>query len=51
MLAFFGAGSFAGVTIGGRTAGAHPAALVVTGMTALAAGRTALTLTAGTRRR
>ncbi|MEU8802270.1 Cmx/CmrA family chloramphenicol efflux MFS transporter [Spirillospora sp. NPDC048819] len=47
VLALFGAGSFAGVTIGGRIADAHPAALIATGMTALAAGWAALALTAG----
>ncbi|TDC90924.1 Cmx/CmrA family chloramphenicol efflux MFS transporter [Actinomadura sp. 7K507] len=47
LLALFGAGSFAGVTIGGRIADAHPAALITTGMTALAAGWAVLALTAG----
>ncbi|GAA0214184.1 MFS transporter [Actinomadura nitritigenes] len=47
LLALFGLGSFAGVTIGGRVADAHPGALVAAGMTALAAGWTVLALTAG----
>ncbi|KAB2375392.1 Cmx/CmrA family chloramphenicol efflux MFS transporter [Actinomadura montaniterrae] len=47
LLALFGLGSFAGVTIGGRVADAHPRTLIVAGMAALAAGWTALALTAG----
>ncbi|QKG20501.1 Cmx/CmrA family chloramphenicol efflux MFS transporter [Actinomadura verrucosospora] len=47
LLALFGLGSFAGVTLGGRIADAHPSALIAGGMTALAAGWAALALTAG----
>ena len=47
LLALFGVGSFTGVAIGGRIADAHPAALITTGMTALAAGWAVLALTAG----
>ncbi|GAA2155294.1 Cmx/CmrA family chloramphenicol efflux MFS transporter [Actinomadura napierensis] len=47
LLALFGLGSFAGVTIGGRIADTHPRILTIAGMTALAAGWTALALTAG----
>lgn len=47
LLALFGAGSFAGVTIGGRIADRRPAALIAAGMTSLAAGWAALALTAG----
>ncbi|WP_433462382.1 Cmx/CmrA family chloramphenicol efflux MFS transporter [Spirillospora sp. CA-128828] len=47
LLALFGAGSFAGVTIGGRIADTHPAALIAAGMSSLAAGWTVLALSAG----
>jgi MFS transporter, DHA1 family, chloramphenicol resistance protein len=47
LLALFGAGSFVGVSIGGRIADAHPAALIATGMTSLAAGWALLALAAG----
>ncbi|GGT94281.1 Cmx/CmrA family chloramphenicol efflux MFS transporter [Actinomadura citrea] len=47
LLALFGAGSLAGVTIGGRIADAHPAALIAAGMTSLTAGWAVLALTAG----
>lgn len=46
-LALFGAGAFAGVTVAGRYADAHPVAVVATGMGALTAGWSALALTAG----
>ncbi|MEU4920894.1 Cmx/CmrA family chloramphenicol efflux MFS transporter [Streptomyces parvus] len=46
-LALFGAGAFAGVTVAGRFADAHPVAVVATGMAALTAGWSALALTAG----
>ncbi|MDL4820800.1 Cmx/CmrA family chloramphenicol efflux MFS transporter [Actinomadura opuntiae] len=47
LLALFGLGSFAGVTLGGRIADAHPRVLTIAGMAALGAGWTALALTAG----
>ncbi|MFB4295501.1 Cmx/CmrA family chloramphenicol efflux MFS transporter [Actinomadura sp. NTSP31] len=47
LLALFGLGSFTGVTLGGRIADAHPRTLTIAGMTTLAAGWTALALTAG----
>ncbi|MYQ39892.1 MFS transporter, DHA1 family, chloramphenicol resistance protein [Streptomyces sp. LamerLS-316] len=47
VLALFGVGSFAGVTLAGRLADARPDAVVGFGMTALAAGWAALALTAG----
>ncbi|MFG2768502.1 Cmx/CmrA family chloramphenicol efflux MFS transporter [Streptomyces rubiginosohelvolus] len=46
-LALFGAGAFAGVTVAGRYADAHPVAVVATGMGALTVGWSALALTAG----
>ncbi|MFE2500732.1 Cmx/CmrA family chloramphenicol efflux MFS transporter [Streptomyces rubiginosohelvolus] len=46
-LALFGAGAFAGVTVAGRYADAHPVAVVATGMSALTVGWAALALTAG----
>ncbi|MFJ5863391.1 Cmx/CmrA family chloramphenicol efflux MFS transporter [Streptomyces parvus] len=46
-LALFGAGAFAGVTVAGRFADAHPVAVVATGMAALTVGWSALALTAG----
>ncbi|MGW6649774.1 chemotaxis protein [Streptomyces sp. CB02130] len=46
-LALFGAGAFAGVTVAGRYADAHPVAVVATGMAALTVGWSALALTAG----
>ncbi len=46
-LALFGAGAFAGVTVAGRYADAHPVAVVATGMSALTAGWSLLALTAG----
>ncbi|MFF2168868.1 Cmx/CmrA family chloramphenicol efflux MFS transporter [[Kitasatospora] papulosa] len=46
VLALFGVGSFAGVTLAGRLADARPAAVAGIGMTALAAGWAALALTA-----
>ncbi|MEV7460720.1 Cmx/CmrA family chloramphenicol efflux MFS transporter [Streptomyces rubiginosohelvolus] len=46
-LALFGAGAFAGVTLAGRYADAHPVAVVATGMAALTVGWSALALTAG----
>jgi len=46
VLALFGAGSFAGVTLAGRLADARPDAVVGLGMTALALGWAALALTA-----
>ncbi|ESU48972.1 major facilitator superfamily permease [Streptomyces sp. HCCB10043] len=46
-LALFGAGAFAGVTVAGRVADAHPVAVVATGMAALTVGWSALALTAG----
>ncbi|MEU6627762.1 Cmx/CmrA family chloramphenicol efflux MFS transporter [Streptomyces parvus] len=46
-LALFGAGAFAGVTVAGRFADAHPVAVVATGLVALTAGWSALALTAG----
>ncbi|MFD6200356.1 Cmx/CmrA family chloramphenicol efflux MFS transporter [Streptomyces rubiginosohelvolus] len=46
-LALFGAGAFAGVTVAGRYADAHPVAVVATGMSALTVGWSALALTAG----
>ncbi|MEU2676938.1 Cmx/CmrA family chloramphenicol efflux MFS transporter [Streptomyces sp. NPDC007107] len=47
VLALFGVGSFAGVTLAGRLADARPDAVIGLGMTALAAGWAALALTAG----
>ncbi|MEV5828495.1 Cmx/CmrA family chloramphenicol efflux MFS transporter [Spirillospora sp. NPDC052242] len=47
VLALFGAGAFADVALGGRAADAHPTAVVLTGAGGLAAGWTALALTAG----
>lgn len=47
VLALFGVGSFAGVTLAGRIADARPGAVVAVGMVALAAGWAALALTAG----
>ncbi|NJP89631.1 MFS transporter [Nonomuraea sp. FMUSA5-5] len=47
MLALFGAGSFAGVTIGGRIADRRPVPLLVVGGLALAAGWAAFALAAG----
>ncbi|MFI7326287.1 Cmx/CmrA family chloramphenicol efflux MFS transporter [Streptomyces rubiginosohelvolus] len=46
-LALFGAGAFAGVTVAGRYADAHPVAVVATGMGALTTGWSVLALTAG----
>ncbi|MFF1460799.1 Cmx/CmrA family chloramphenicol efflux MFS transporter [Streptomyces sp. NPDC058330] len=46
VLALFGAGSFAGVTLAGRLADTHPRAVVGLGMAALTAGWAALALTA-----
>ncbi|WP_203185827.1 Cmx/CmrA family chloramphenicol efflux MFS transporter [Streptomyces pratensis] len=46
VLALFGVGSFAGVTLAGRLADARPDAVIGLGMTALAAGWAALALTA-----
>ncbi|MER6602872.1 Cmx/CmrA family chloramphenicol efflux MFS transporter [Streptomyces parvus] len=46
-LALFGAGAFAGVTVAGRFADAHPVAVVATGMAALTVGWSALASTAG----
>ncbi|MER5632064.1 Cmx/CmrA family chloramphenicol efflux MFS transporter [Streptomyces nitrosporeus] len=46
VLALFGAGAFAGVTLAGRLADARPAAVIGTGMAALTAGWAALALTA-----
>ncbi|NUV68916.1 MULTISPECIES: Cmx/CmrA family chloramphenicol efflux MFS transporter [unclassified Streptomyces] len=46
-LALFGAGAFAGVTVAGRFADAHPVAVVATGMAALTAGWSALATAAG----
>ncbi|MFD5870906.1 Cmx/CmrA family chloramphenicol efflux MFS transporter [Streptomyces sp. NPDC060322] len=46
VLALFGVGSFAGVTLAGRLADARPGAVVGLGMTALVAGRAALALAA-----
>ncbi|MEU1215717.1 Cmx/CmrA family chloramphenicol efflux MFS transporter [Streptomyces sp. NPDC005791] len=46
VLALFGVGSFAGVTLAGRLADARPGAVIGLGMTALAAGWAALALTA-----
>ncbi|MGW4040307.1 Cmx/CmrA family chloramphenicol efflux MFS transporter [Streptomyces sp. NPDC004778] len=46
-LALFGAGAFAGVTVAGRYADAHPVAVVAAGMGALTVGWPALALTAG----
>ncbi|MFJ8884324.1 Cmx/CmrA family chloramphenicol efflux MFS transporter [Streptomyces sp. NPDC102402] len=46
VLALFGVGSFAGVTLAGRLADARPDAVVGCGMVALAAGWAALALTA-----
>ncbi|MFI2782482.1 Cmx/CmrA family chloramphenicol efflux MFS transporter [Streptomyces sp. ALB3] len=46
VLALFGAGSFAGVTLAGRLADARPDAVIGLGMTALALGWAALALTA-----
>ncbi|MER5550799.1 Cmx/CmrA family chloramphenicol efflux MFS transporter [Streptomyces sp. NPDC002793] len=46
VLALFGVGSFAGVTLAGRLADARPGALIGIGMSALAAGWAALALTA-----
>ncbi|MGQ4728425.1 Cmx/CmrA family chloramphenicol efflux MFS transporter [Streptomyces sp. Ju416(a)] len=46
-LALFGAGAFAGVTVAGRFADAHPVAVVATGMAALTAGWSALASAAG----
>ncbi|MFF9686134.1 Cmx/CmrA family chloramphenicol efflux MFS transporter [Streptomyces sp. NPDC014623] len=46
VLALFGAGSFAGVTLAGRLADAHPDTVVGLGMSALALGWAALALTA-----
>ncbi|MDJ1639502.1 Cmx/CmrA family chloramphenicol efflux MFS transporter [Streptomyces pakalii] len=46
-LALFGAGAFAGVTVAGRYADAHPVAVLGTGMAALTVGWSALALTAG----
>ncbi|MFB4424995.1 Cmx/CmrA family chloramphenicol efflux MFS transporter [Streptomyces sp. QL37] len=46
VLALFGVGSFAGVTLAGRLADARPHAVIGFGMTALAAGWAALALTA-----
>lgn len=48
MLALFGLGSFAGVTISGRYADRRPVPLLVAGGVALAAGWTGFALTAGT---
>ncbi|MCF6476597.1 MFS transporter [Nonomuraea sp. MG754425] len=47
MLALFGLGSFAGVTIGGRLSDRWPVPLLVSGGAALAAGWVAFALTAG----
>ncbi|MFE4216789.1 Cmx/CmrA family chloramphenicol efflux MFS transporter [Streptomyces sp. NPDC056844] len=47
VLALFGVGSFAGVTLAGRLADARPDAVIGLGTTALAAGWAALALTAG----
>ncbi|MFF3829605.1 Cmx/CmrA family chloramphenicol efflux MFS transporter [Streptomyces sp. NPDC002455] len=47
VLALFGVGSFAGVTLAGRLADARPDAVIGLGMTALAVGWAALALTAG----
>ncbi|MFC9124052.1 Cmx/CmrA family chloramphenicol efflux MFS transporter [Streptomyces sp. NPDC057067] len=47
VLALFGVGSFAGVTLAGRLADARPDAVIGLGMTALAAGWAALALAAG----
>ncbi|MFF2731451.1 Cmx/CmrA family chloramphenicol efflux MFS transporter [Streptomyces sp. NPDC058008] len=47
VLALFGAGAFAGVTLAGRLADARPHAVTGAGMAALAAGWAALALTAG----
>ncbi|MFD4902693.1 Cmx/CmrA family chloramphenicol efflux MFS transporter [Streptomyces sp. NPDC058411] len=47
VLALFGVGSFAGVTLAGRLADARRDAVIGLGMTALAAGWAALALTAG----
>ncbi|SCD47364.1 MFS transporter, DHA1 family, chloramphenicol resistance protein [Streptomyces sp. BpilaLS-43] len=46
VLALFGAGSFAGVTLAGRLADTHPRAVAGLGMAALTAGWAALALTA-----
>ncbi|WP_408994232.1 Cmx/CmrA family chloramphenicol efflux MFS transporter [Streptomyces sp. 1268] len=46
-LALFGAGAFAGVTVAGRFADAHPVAVVATGMAALTVGWSALASAAG----
>ncbi|MFD6275695.1 Cmx/CmrA family chloramphenicol efflux MFS transporter [Streptomyces sp. NPDC060209] len=46
VLALFGVGSFAGVTLAGRLADARPDAVIGLGMTALAVGWAALALTA-----
>ncbi|WP_405391228.1 MFS transporter [Streptomyces sp. NBC_01102] len=47
VLALFGLGSFAGVTLAGRIADSRPGAVVAVGMTGLAVGWAALALTAG----
>ncbi|MEU3270118.1 Cmx/CmrA family chloramphenicol efflux MFS transporter [Saccharomonospora sp. NPDC006951] len=47
LLALFGIGSFAGVTIGGRIADGHPARLLVIGAVALVAGWALFALLAG----
>ncbi|WP_405802469.1 MFS transporter [Streptomyces halstedii] len=46
VLALFGAGSFAGVTLAGRLADSRPKAVIGTGLVALTAGWAALALTA-----
>ncbi|GAA4237361.1 DHA1 family chloramphenicol resistance protein-like MFS transporter [Streptosporangium album] len=47
VLALFGLGSFAGVTVGGRLIDARPVTLMMAGMASLAVGWTVLALTAG----
>lgn len=47
VLALFGAGSFVGVTVGGRVIDVSPVAFLATGMVSLTVGWTVLALTAG----